>query len=70
MKSWKIITERKINEREKTQIFLCSLCFYDVKQEILVGGGLRNSSNRVFTELYTEILRSNRAKPRLTQLYN
>lgn len=34
-----------------------------LNMKILVGGGLRNSSNTVLTKLYTEILRSSRANP-------
>jgi hypothetical protein len=50
-----------INERKKIQ--LCShFCLYDAEHENLVGGGLRNSSNSVFTKVYIEVLRSNRAK--------
>lgn len=58
-------------KRNKAHILLCLyFCLCDAEHENSVGGGLRNSSNMVFTKLYTKILRSDWAKPQFTQLHN
>lgn len=61
--------QREKSRKDKNPKYdLCYFCLYNAEHENLVGGGLRNSSNTVFTKLCTEILRSNRAMPLFTDL--